>query len=85
LIVVVVPTGLASKPRFRSDQTSWFTAPVITAIRGAWSMGSVSSGTACETILRKSTPLSRPAVASFTRVARSAAKRTEPAGSMPPV
>ena len=33
--MVAVEIGSAVKPRFRSDQTSWLTAPVRTAIFGA--------------------------------------------------
>jgi hypothetical protein len=41
-LIVAVETGSATKPRFRSDHTSWLTPPVRTAIRGTPLRGSVA-------------------------------------------
>ena len=65
MLIVAVDTGSAVKPSWRSDHTSWLTAPVRTAIRGARSIGSPAGGAVFSR--RNVSPLSRPASSSARR------------------
>ena len=56
-LIVPTETGSAVKPRFRSDHTSWLTAPVRTAIRGVRSTESSAGSDARQGGLEVQTPL----------------------------
>jgi hypothetical protein len=82
VLSVAVEIGSATKPRSRSDHTSWVIPPARTAIRGTLSIGS-SAGKA-PVAPTKVTPVSLPTRSSIVRVATSAAKTALPAGSTSP-
>src|SRR6266508_1253393 len=83
--MAVVDRKSVGKPRFRSDHTSWFAAPVKTRMRGIRSIGS-SGGSADDSLSRwNHTLLERSALASLTLVAGSAGRTTLPVGSIPAV